>query len=1688
MATPTLNGEKRSGLGSQVLDKLGQVAEAAPVYIGRAVDTGLRFVLGGSRNERVLRELQPTVDQISSLEPAMKRLSDARLRAKTAEFRHRLAQGETLDDLLPEAFAAVREASVRTLGLRHFDVQLLGGIVLHQGKIAEMVTGEGKTLVATAPAYLNALAHQTVHVITVNDYLAQRDQEWMQPIYEMLGMRVGLILSSMDPEQRQPAYRCDIAYGTNNEFGFDYLRDNMRPSVDRQSQRSLDYAILDEVDSILIDEARTPLIISGAAGEEQDKYSQAKKVAAGLKPGDHYEVREKEHSVVLNAEGIAEAAKRLNVETFYSGSGTDWPHLIDNALKAKEIYRRDRDYVVEPMRRNPDGTMTGGVVIIDEFTGRRMPGRRWSDGLHQAVEAKENQQIRQESQTLATITFQNLFRLYKKIAGMTGTAMGEAAEFGKVYELDVVSIPTNQTLRRRTHPDVIYRTAEEKNEAIVDEIVRMHNDGRPVLVGTISVEKSEELSRMLRKQGIEHEVLNATRHREEAKIIERAGQAGSVTIATNMAGRGTDIVLGPGVVRCKKCCIYCNDDCRKCFKLARFEDCRSERHDVPCGLHIVGTERHEARRIDNQLRGRSGRQGDPGSSRFFLSLEDDLMRIFAGEKVSMILEKIGMTRGQEIESTMVTRAIARTQRKVESHHFDVRKHLLEDDEIMNEQRKITYQQRQDILEGLAENTIESFVHDKVLARFLDPQWRKLSLRDENYQCIARWARSLNLRFGRSEWQEMSKEQFAKHLLEASRRDRPSEKELLSYVQLSTQDYLSADVCAGEWDLAGLADWAQGFGLFAAGQRAEDAVSRWQELIRTRMLEGVVAALKDELGQADPAELLSEWVSRGVYIDPRAFSATETWGYSDCSQWAERFGVEISVAEWDALGESKDGLGELLLAKFRVVAAEQADLVEFLGTGAVGAYLESPSFRERPGYERLAFWCEHRFGVFPDPAGLDQTTRAAVDEIRGELAQLKAQDNQSRPSPQVVEEWIVHSLDSFLATDLSVKGRDLNGLQNYWERKFLHAPPAFELSKRDYDELAGNLLEAVTTTCQRGANWGDLEEIVLSMCEGTVDSLIGQYLEAKPEHSPFDRSYVPLERWAAYFHIPLSSRKWLAVSRDELREHCIQAVVESEAETPSGEIIAKSVSSSADIFLDSDLLSASAGYRGLTNWACGRFALMEVQTKLEPELRRRISVYKKKLKDSLAQAKMADFDSRTEEPGRILEQCLGHALDAYLSLTPASAELDLHGLSRWTNRHFGVSFSPAKFQEMPEEEEESALREHLVQTAGRSHSKQPTEELVGATVEAALELFLPGDGLPKSWDFTRLDQWAKSFRLSGLTRPEDVCAQARQVIVDYLVEATVACWGEKNKARAIRRCVGGAFDTFLDVDLSVAPLEDNLAPEDRKDQIRRDKIWRSTLGAELFGHAADRSMKGRNFAALVTKFERKFKLVCPFELSKKSNEEVRAALVKAAIEAYREWRQGLAHTEKDQLRTERRRQGGSAAESDKRAEQEGTADRADKGFEAAIEDAIRDTERSCLLRVVDMKWKDHLYAMDHLKGGIGLSAYGGVDPRVAFKQEGYKMFSSMISAIEDSVTDVITKMDLVRGETWKGYQGERFIHQESDQFAFQQQQALAGNMSGEGAVAQLVAEKAPNRNAPCPCGSKKANGRPKKYKECCLLKE
>ncbi|MDR2171008.1 MAG: SEC-C domain-containing protein [Planctomycetaceae bacterium] len=962
----------------------------------------------GAANARYIRQLQPQIDAINELEPAMTALTNDELKAKTAEFKERLARGATLDDILIEAFAVCREAGRRVLGLRHYDVQLMGGVVLHSGAIAEMVTGEGKTLVATLPAYLNSLTGQGVHVVTVNDYLARRDMEWMGPLYIALGVSVGTIQSNMEPDDRQKAYQCDITYGTNNEFGFDYLRDNMKfaargdnrfaPTF-QQVQGKLNFAIIDEVDNILIDEARTPLIIAGPAHGDVAKYGVANKIALQLTKGVDFEVNEKDHTTNLTDAGVRHAEKLAGVESFYTAGNMEWPHLIDNALKAHHLYKLDVNYMI-------DGEE---IIIVDEFTGRAMPGRHWSDGLHQAVEAKERVKVKEENQTLATITLQNFFKLYDKISGMTGTGMTEASEFLKIYRLDVIAIPTNKPLRRVNYPDVIYKTEKGKFKAIVDAIERMHkwdildlngdesnemigtivreeNDrieftpkghkqpewfdkkdvknishkGRPILVGTVSIEKSELVSNMLDMKGIHNQVLNAKYHQHEAEIIAQAGRKGAVTIATNMAGRGTDIILGGNPEAMAWSILQSEYPTRLevprdvwtslVADIEAREQMRAEGEEVRAmgGLHIIGTERHEARRIDLQLRGRTGRQGDPGTSRFYLSLEDDLMRIFGGDWFKRIMDTLGVSDGMPLEHKMLNRRIEGAQRKVEERNFDIRKNLLEYDEVMDFQRKSVYGYRQRILDGAnTKELILEMIDEEInvhLGQFLDKDYETAS--------FAAWiGNRFGVEFEPRDFRGMPFEAAKEFAIDAVMRK--SESEVLEAIDENVSD----EVDETEQNWQALANWSN---------------SRWKTRYTDRDLRRIpYDELADVLIEKTRKFILSVDLSEGAELLENGY------GIKMAIAWIkQKFEIEADFSDVIDIDKAAfiERVRQLTYEKYRDKE------VQFPVITGLHHYTITDQSGRRYNREPLVEWARRRFNVEFDLEELKNRQRQEIEEV------------------------------------------------------------------------------------------------------------------------------------------------------------------------------------------------------------------------------------------------------------------------------------------------------------------------------------------------------------------------------------------------------------------------------------------------------------------------------------------------------------------------------------------------------------------------------------------------------------------------------------------------------------------------------------------------------------------------------------
>ena len=1058
--------------------------------------------LFGSANARFLKRLHPKVEAIGALEPKYQAMTDAELQSQTAEFRRRLEAGETLDEILVEAFAVCREGGRRFIGLRHYDVQMLGGMILHEGNIAEMVTGEGKTLVATLPAYLNALQAVTtdhdgaprgsVHVVTVNDYLARRDMEWMGPLYTGLGLTVGAIQSGMESDERQKAYACDITYGTNNEFGFDYLRDNMRiaargddehyPKNQQQAQGPLNFAIIDEVDNILIDEARTPLIISGPAEDDVTKYSRADKVSRQLKKEIHFEVKEKEHTANLTDEGVREAERLAGVESFYTAGNMQWPHLIDNSLKAHYLYKRDVNYVVQD----------GEVVIVDEFTGRLMPGRHWSDGLHQAVEAKEGVTIKQESQTLATITLQNFFKLYKTICGMTGTALTEAGEFWKIYQLDVIGVPTNKSMQRTVYPDVIYRSEPEKFSAIADEIERLNKwdqvllkegelvtgtfekvaddavtivpqnsknpqtipmdkirdfqrRGRPVLVGTVSIEKSERISSLLDKRGIKHQVLNAKHHKSEAEIVAQAGRKAAVTIATNMAGRGTDIILGGNAETMAWALLQDKYPTRLdvpqeewhqlVTDIQQRENMKAEGAEVKelGGLHIIGTERHEARRIDLQLRGRCGRQGDPGSSRFYLSLEDDLMRIFAGEWVKNLLTRMGMQEGEAIESRMVSRRIEGAQKKVEERNFEVRKNLLEYDEVMDEQRKRVYSYRQRILDGVnCRDLISEMIDrevDEAFKRFLAPTYGT-----ESFAAAA--GNLLHVQLDAKDYKNTDYRDAER--LAHDEASRMAESQVLDAIDENLPEAEEQT----EWNWVALASTVN---------------TRWGLNLRDRDLKKLG---RDGVGE-ELIKLAHESITRADLSSCARFLEQDYGVRTACAWMRDKFGVELTPEEVRDLEPRKF----IELAHQRANAAYDQRESEYPVLAGLYRFSARGADGDRQGFlrEDLVEWAKRRFDA---ELSIDDLKNKQREEIR-ELLVAHSQKNNERANKVAAEaqervEQLFAGERSASATLGAVTGQNgkLDDLTNWLKNTCEAKVTSEELARLDREEASRKVSQVV----------------------------------------------------------------------------------------------------------------------------------------------------------------------------------------------------------------------------------------------------------------------------------------------------------------------------------------------------------------------------------------------------------------------------------------------------------------------------------------------------------------------------------------------------------------------------------------------------------------------------------------------------
>lgn len=1624
----------------KLLDLLYRGTEAVPVYIGRGVNAFFKFVLGGTEAERNVKRLKPYVDAVNALEPKMKQLTHQELRKLTEKFKKRLKNGETLEEILPEAFAAVREASVRTTGMRHFDVQIMGGVVLHQGKIAEMATGEGKTLVATLPAYLNALTERGVHIVTVNDYLARRDREWMGPIFELLGLTVGVIQSDMDNPERKQAYNCDITYGTNNEFGFDYLRDNMKLSVEDQVQRELHYAIVDEVDNVLIDEARTPLIISGPAEESPEKYFEATRLARHLRKGIHYEVHEKEHRVTLTEEGIEEAQRYLKVDSFYNSRNIDWPHYIDVALRAKELYKRDKDYVV----------MDGQVIIVDEFTGRLMPGRRWSDGLHQAVEAKEGLTVREENQTLATITFQNYFKLYAKLAGMTGTAATEAGEFLKIYELEVVVIPTNRPLRRYNFPDLVYGTAKEKWDAVVEEIIRTNKTGRPILVGTTSIENSEMLSRRLSRYGVEHEVLNAKHHEREAKIVARAGQLGAVTIATNMAGRGTDIVLGkqsfeevlqwwkehglaPKDVSADMpreeldrilvehwAEVYLPGDEPKpdtpestyrALK-ARWAECGMYPMPLPSefdeggvaklgGLHVVGTERHEARRIDNQLRGRAGRQGDPGSSRFFVSLDDDLMRIFMSPWVRNLMRKSGLREGEAIESGLVTRGIERAQRRVEEQNFEIRKQLLEYDEVMNEQRKLVYGQRQQILKGSDPEILQKII-DGIISRHIDT--KHYDVREYNFNPVRDALRRIGLRISFEEWKEKSEAELVELLIarysEPGAPAPPPDRLREFYRELS-QFFLGGQRIPEKRRVRKLRSWAKKHSLLFDRKK-------WENELRSEIFETLVRLVKESVEDVPVEEFVSEWTAFGLEQDFPTTHYTERLDYDQFREWVEPLAVKLDVKEWAPLSRSRDRLHPVLLEKVTSAWKDipEDELKERLIRHSSGIWFNSPAFAKSPTPEHISAFALVRFGVDISPEVFREIILRAIARAGETLAEQRYSQLQQQTN---IQDWVREYLEFTIEKELEGEGRNLPALSRELDLRLGLEIPPFELSKYGVVDLREFVLSSYREKHGEVNRREGVEEITLRTIENAVANTVEKFVDPKTGSDPLSRSFEPLSAFANSLGLRITEDDWKNLDRVQLRHLSVRQALKRYGADRTEDIVSRFVQSAVYRFLESGAFSAEHSYHGLADWVVRTFHLRRFGTGLSQQIEEQVQNWLEETRSSILNEMLTyykEYEVPVEEASSQLVTALAQA---YYS-TQSGEETDFYLLARVLTQRTSLNVRESDLARAEEGEEKGAIG-YLAEKAASTYSHRPHKKLLDDFTGAVFSLFLDSDRFFTEWQTDSIRQWMKLIRLTTFT-PDTWQEEVTELLTSHIVSVVQKDYEDRSKGSVIRVCTTSAFETFLDAELSEG---------------------------------------GRDFRSLRGILFRKFDAYTdPFELSKMSWEELKSHLTELALDAYRRRKSEIGEVR------------------------------------------MLYTASSLMLYILDTKWKDHLYAIDHLKGSIGLRGYAGIDPKIAYKKEAYEMFDTMIRSVEDQFTDMLLKVSFEEEEEAPraSWTVERYIHSEDSAITRHkqaQEQAAQQAGRGESRPKPVRVKREPKPNDPCPCGAKNSNGTPKKYKKCCMVR-
>jgi len=1695
--------------GRRVLERLIGALDALPSLFAKGMNAAFRTLLGGSQIEREILQLQPIVDQVNYYGVSIADLSDRELAAKTDEFKERLAAGETLDDILPDAFAVVREASSRTIGLRHFDVQIIGGIILHQGKIAEMVTGEGKTLVATLPAYLNALAGHPVHVITTTDYLAQRDRDWMGPIYEFLGLTCGVIYSEM-PEvpNRRDAYRCDITYGKMSEFGFDYLRKNLESRLEYQVQRELNYAIIDEVDSVLIDEARTPLIISGSTGVDPGKiYSVVKRIVDELTLGIDYTVNEKDKTVILTDVGLS-AVEEAAHRGIYEGDNLEWTHYVEQAIRAKELYRENRDYVIKD----------GEIVIVDQFTGRLQVGRRWSDCLHEAIEAKHGLRVRSEQRTIATVTTQNFFRLYNKLAGMTGTALTQAEEFLHVYGLEVVPIPTHMPLRRVGYPDVIYRSEEEKTTAVVEEIVRCHEEGLPVLVGTTSVEKSAQLSAKLSKEGIAHEVLNAKNHAREAEIIAQAGQVGAVTISTNMAGRGTDIMLGPGVLLHRDGLDDADMEIR----------CRGIDHsgrEVFGGLHVIATERHEARRIDDQLRGRAGRQGDPGSSRFFLSLEDDLMRLFMGNWTRDFLQRSGIPPGQPIESGMVTRAIQKAQQKVESRNFEMRKGVLEYDELMSERRKIIYGDRQTLVEGGTKESLRQLVSG-LLARHLDPKWEdgdaEAYVVGRNYKPFADALAAFAVDVSRDEWNKLKRSELRKFLADKVQdnssviRDR-AESGLNKWVDdtLKKRAPIGSEAFPTEWDFDLLAETLRRLGVDKSTEQLKiDALSPIVEL--------VTKAFGDSSEGKNREGIVRLWVENALEMDATMVCGSPEWDILSVQIYAGALGISLMASDLSGRVHHKSRLSELLVG--RILQApwckEGRATAERLATAVTWVYLGSAMLKQRPGFEHFCYWAKHRLDIGIEPSMVAEAVNSVRQGWIDNALESKARKWKSGDS---LEQMLLAIAEEFLSMDLSAADRNLTGLvEGHPDLRKSDEIDSFELSKLSYDDLRQKLLDVFKPLVCRQYDPIAVEPHLLNSLENGIDVVLDRLVSRKELLGLADECYADIAQWAGKLGLSIHRDKWMALGEEELVHHFATQALEVWQDKTDAQIIEDAFTVAFDQMTDASGFGEQSSYSSLIAWGTTWTGEAPVSgglaegdaSRLDLERRRALDARMKTRRRSLLQQTREDTkgveqhisekrsDMRKQFVGELgdvaaevsdnvneqVEFLCKLALSGYERAAGSLDDVRFDQLAGWLSEHFGIQTRSSDLEEAAYGVD-SSLNNYINSKLQGQFARRNSDRMVEATVDSVMALFANPKECVFRWNLSALEKWAHHARIDFSCETAE--EEFHEIVKQFFLNGAQARLEGCSRRVAVFSTIRSAFSSLLSVVFSAEGRHLNelaahmgrqfqlygialsidhyrrlsqSAIDEAKKAVAAETSTEPEGGSEAssFGKSSediseaeevDRggALNERRLLQL-SRVAPKYELT-PIELSKRRGDAIRDVLISEARRLFFEARNLLPQRI------------------------------AEFGGESLLSRG-----RMLLIHTIDERWIEFVHAMSALQQGIGFRGYAGIDPKVAFKKEGGEMYLAMVTEAKESFARLFgaTIRGALEGQAsrvTRAYAGGTALHDEA-QSAYK----IAASGRGQGREDDrksmpLRVEKPPGRNDPCPCGAKDEHGRPIKYKKC-----